>query len=83
MSNTFFFSEDHAVYEIMWKSWQSERPQTKILYGAEKCACMPDNYDTNAARLILVNTYCFSTATMVTRMRLTVTLYVHYLSCFI
>ena len=41
---------------------------------------MPDNYGTNADRLILVNTYCFSTATMVTRIRLTVTLYVHYLS---
>jgi hypothetical protein len=30
---------------------------------------------------IRCNTYCFSTATMVTRERLNVTLYVHWLSC--
>jgi hypothetical protein len=29
------------------------------------------------------NTYCFSTATMVTRTRLTVTLYVHRMSCYL
>jgi hypothetical protein len=30
----------------------------------------------------MCNTYCFSTATMITRTRLSVTLYVHCLSCF-
>ena len=32
--------------------------------------------------LRIYNTYCFSTATLVARTRLNITLYVHYLSCF-
>jgi hypothetical protein len=32
--------------------------------------------------LLMCNTYCFSTETVITRTRLKVTLYVHWLSCF-
>jgi len=36
----------------------------------------------NTHTLMTFNTYCFTTATMVTRMHLNVTLYVHWLPCF-
>jgi len=32
---------------------------------------------------MICNSYCFSTATMVTRTRLSVTLYVHYIACLV
>jgi hypothetical protein len=38
--------------------------------------CMLDNYGYRRT-LIICNTYCFSTATLVVRTRLNVTLYVH------
>jgi hypothetical protein len=42
--------------------------------------CMLDNWDYRHT-LRICNTYCFSTATMVTRTRLNVTWYAHCLSC--
>ena len=56
----------------------ADRPQITI--WRMRIACwMPEATDT----LRLCNTYCFSTATMVTRKRRNVTLYVHCLSCYI
>jgi hypothetical protein len=48
-------------------------------YGT--CA-MHDEYLSLQTLLRICNTYCFSTATMVARTHPSVTLYVHYLSCF-
>ena len=65
MSNN-FIPENRAVYEIMWKNVvEPDRPQCMlfaywILYGYKHT-------------LRICNTYCFSIATMVTRMCLIVT----------
>jgi len=42
---------------------------------------MPDNYGKNTDILKIFNNYCVSTATIITRTRLTVTLCLHSLSC--
>jgi hypothetical protein len=69
---TFLFFENLAVYDVMWKNIvDPDRPQMTIWYGewALHAVCPQNKY-----------TYCFSTATMVARSRLNVTLYVHCLS---
>ena len=73
MFSNFFFSENRAVYEIMWKNIvEPDRPQ--------HAHCM---LDTSGYKHILriCNTYCFSTTTTDARTRLNVVLYVHWLSC--
>jgi hypothetical protein len=71
--NTFciqkLFPENLAVYEIMSRNIQLDRPQT-ICYV--HVLCMLDNW----------NAYCFSTATMVSRTLVNITLYLYCLSCF-
>ena len=63
----------------MWKNIvQSGRPQMTIYYGA--CTCMLDT-ESYKHTLRLSDTYCFSTAAMVTRTRLYVMLYAHWRSC--
>ena len=54
------------------------RPQMTIWHIRVKC-CIPKAADT----LRVCNTYCFSTAAVVTRTLLGVTSYVHRLSCLI
>jgi len=74
----FFFSENLAVYEIMWKNIV-ERVRPQMTLWRMRIAC----WITKATHaLTLCNTYCFSAATVVARTRLTVTLYVHCLYCF-
>jgi hypothetical protein len=68
---TFFYIENRVVYEIMLKN--VVEPGDNMAHAH----CMPDT-DT----LKMCNTYCFSTATMVTRTRFVVTLYANCLSCF-
>jgi hypothetical protein len=77
-SATFFF-EKRAVCEIMWKNIveQPERPQMTI--WRMRIAYWITKAQINTLRLS--NTHCFSTATMVKRPRLNITLYVHSLSC--
>ena len=78
-SNYFFFLENRGVYEIMWKNDVGRgRPQMTI--WRMRIACWIPKA-TNTHKLRFCNTHSFSTAKIVARTRLNVTLYVHYLSC--
>ena len=70
-----FLPENRAVYEIMWKTMvEPDRPLMAI--RRMRFACwMTKTTDT----LKIFNTYCFSTATIVSRTRLSVTWYIHTL----
>jgi hypothetical protein len=69
----YLFSENRAVYQIMWKNIvERGRPQTTTWRKHTAC-WLPKATNT----LKICNTHCFSTATMVARTRLHVTLYVH------
>jgi hypothetical protein len=57
-----------------------------IMRSIKYVICMPDKYGKNADThhaLIIFNTYCFSMAAVVTRTRLTITLYLRCLFCYI
>jgi hypothetical protein len=62
-----------------------DRPQMRIKHG--ECALhagklrLHTHTHTHTHTLRIRNTFCFSTAVMVTRTRLIVTLYVHCLTC--
>ena len=73
----FFFFENNADYEIIWKNIvEPERPQmTKWRVRSSRKIAKA----TNSVKIS--NTYCFSTSTVVAGTHLTVTLYVHCLSC--
>jgi hypothetical protein len=77
-----FFFENRAFYQIMWKNYLGPgRPQITI--GRMRIACWilkATNTHTHIHKLC--NTYYISTATMVARARLYVTMHVHCLSCF-
>jgi len=76
--NIFFF-ENRVVYQIMWKNTETrDSPQMTILHMCIAC-WTPMATDTHT-EYVCIN-YCFSTAAMVTRTRLIVTLYVHWLYC--
>jgi hypothetical protein len=69
--------ENSAIYGIMWKSVvETDRPQ---IYGA--CAFHARCLRLQTHTLRICNLYCFSSAIMVTRTRLNVTLFVHCMSC--
>ena len=70
--NDFFF-ENLTVYEIMWTN--------TVQRGRTHALCMLDIYGYKHT-LRICNTYCISTATMVTGKRLYVTFYVHCLVFF-
>ena len=73
-----FFSENHAVYEIMWKNIvETDRPQLTICVHAH-CILYTNGYK---RPFRIWNTYCFSTVTVVARTRLSITLYILYLTC--
>jgi hypothetical protein len=74
-----FFSENRAVYEIMWKNMvQPDSPQMAVQYG--ECVLHAGYLGLQTHRLY--NPYCFSTTTKVTRTLLNVTLYLNCLSSF-
>ena len=74
-----FFPENRALYEIMRKSKvERGRPQMTIKYDA--CALHAGYLRLHTHTHSICNTYFFSTATLVTRTRLSVTLYAHCLS---
>jgi len=74
-----FFLEYRTVYEIMWENIV-ERRRSQMPVWRVRIACWVPQA-TNIHTLRLCNKYCFSTATMVARTRLKVSLYVHCLSC--
>jgi len=80
LCSVFFSSANRAVENVA----EPDRPQMAVQY----CACalyagqlrlQTTHKNTHRTR----NTYCFSTATVVTRTRLNITLYMRCLSCFI
>ena len=88
-----FFSKNRTVYEIMPKNMvENERPQMTSQYGAYAfdaglarlhvhARAHAPGYPHARTHRRISNTYSFSTATVVTRTRLDVTLYVHCPSC--
>jgi len=75
------FLENRAVYEKMWENI-AERGRPQMTIRRMRIACWIPTA-TNTHTLRLCNTHCFTTATMVARKRLDVTLCVHCLSCLI
>ena len=84
--NTHFMFNNHslllknrAIYEIMWKNTvQPGRPHITIWRMPIECRI------TKATNThTICSTYCFSTAQMVARIRLNVTLYIYCLYCII
>jgi hypothetical protein len=64
----------------LWKNMVQPYIDYRWQYETAKAHCMPDNYGYRHT-VRVCNAYCFSTATMVTRTGLSVTLYIHCLSC--
>jgi len=78
MSNNIFFLENRAVYKIMWKNIV-DPDRSQMIIQRMRISC----WIIKATKTLRIcNNYCFSTATMVARRRLNVTLYVRWLSCF-
>jgi len=67
-----FFFDNHVVYEIMWKKNMVQRGRSQMTIWRMRYECWiteaTDTHWKSAAK-----TYCFSTSTMVTRTRLSVT----------
>ena len=72
------FSEKRVVYEIMWKKLLLSGAGHRWQYGA--CALHAGQLRLQTLTVRLCSNFCFSTATMVARTRLNVTLYVYCLS---
>ena len=79
LNNFFFFPKIfHFFFQIIWKNFvERGRPQMTIWRMCVAC-WIPKGYKYPN---VLCNIYCFSTATMVARKRLIVSLYIHCLSC--
>ena len=80
----FLFLENRPAYEAMWKNIV-ERGRPQMTIWRMRIACwIPTaiNTQTHTHKHRLCSTHCFSTATLVTRTHLIVTLHVHYMSCY-
>ena len=75
----FFFFENPAVYEIMCKNIVERGRPHMTKWRMRISRWVPKATNTYSQYVILI---CFSTATMVARTRLSVTLYVHCLYCY-
>ena len=70
--------ENRAVCVIMWtNSIEPGRPEMTLLIGCMRVAC----WVAKATSIRICSTYCLFTTAMVTRMCVSVTMYVHSLSC--
>ena len=76
-----FFRKSCRLWHYCGKIWYSQTDHG-WQYGTAHAHCMLDNYGYRHT-LRICNTYCFTTATMVKRTGLSVTLYIHCLSCFV
>jgi len=75
LGSTNLFNENRTVYEVMWKNTVDPGRQEMRIWCMRIACCLPKSTNTLRIR----NTYWFSTATLVARTRLNVTLYVHCL----
>jgi hypothetical protein len=69
--------ENRAFYEIMWKNIVEPYSPQMTIWRMSLACWLPKAANTHS----ICNTYCFFTATIVTRTRLNITLYIHCLSC--
>ena len=78
-SMTFFLRKSCRLWNNVWKYGRARQDTDDCInYTAHAHAhCRLDTEDYKHA-LRICNTYCFSTATVVTRTRLNITLYVHF-----
>jgi hypothetical protein len=72
------FVENHTFCEIMWSNVVQREQATDGNMAHAQYMMYTYGYK---HKIRICNTYCFSTATMVTRTHLNVTLYVYCLSC--
>jgi len=74
------FPQNRAVYEIMWgKYGRAGQASDDNIIWRMRFTCSITKARIHAH--IIFNSYCFSTATVVTRTRLRVTIHLHWLSC--
>jgi hypothetical protein len=73
-----FFFFENAVYVVMWEKYcrTGQATDDMVVRRMRIARCIPKATNTHR----ICNTYCFSTATVVARTRLNVTLCVHCLS---
>ena len=76
-----FFSENSAIYEIMWKNMVERDRQHMAIWRMHFACWTPKATHTHAHThtLSICNTPCFSIATNVARTRLNITLYLNWL----
>jgi hypothetical protein len=79
MFNNFFYPKIVPLMRWRGKIWYNQTGY-RWQYNTAHTLCVLDNWGYRHT-LRICNTYCFYTATMVTRTRLNITLYVHCLSC--
>ena len=77
----FFFFENRAVYEEMWKNIV-ERGRPQMTVSSMRIACLIPKATRNTLRICYRPTCCLFTATMFAWTHLSVTLYLHCLSYF-
>jgi hypothetical protein len=53
-SNFFFFSENRAVYEIMWKNTVERRRSQMAIWRTRTACCMPRATNTHSGCVILI-----------------------------
>jgi len=82
MINNFFF-ENRAVYEIMWRNIVDLGGSYMIIWHMRIACRIPKATHTHTHKLTICKTYCFSTTRLVARTRLSATLYVPCLSCWV
>ena len=70
------FIEDRSFYEIAWKNFVVPGRPHMTIWRMRIACWIPFKH-----ALITCNTYCFSTAAVFARTRLSVRLYVHCLAC--
>jgi len=78
MFNKLFSHYNRAVYEIIVEKYCTARQATDGNIAHAHCMLDTESYKHT---LKICNTDCFYTATIVARTRLSVTLYVHCLTC--
>jgi hypothetical protein len=71
--------KNSVVYEIMWNNIVKRDRSQMTIWSIHIASWIPKDTDTHSEYVILIG---FSTVTMVTKTRLIVTLYVHFLCCF-
>jgi len=81
-SVTFFFRKSCRIWDNVENILERDRPQMKLWRMHITC-WIPKATNTRTHTFMLCNTHSFSTATMVARTSLIVTLYIQYIACLV